>query len=174
MSYLVDHWSYDPFLIVALVLAGWRQIGLWRLARRSRPDRTRQRRVRSIWFYAGLAVMLIAVESPIDYWSDDYFFVHMIQHLLLMFAGATLVVAGAPPRSNDARGQRSEETSRASRRQRRIEYDPAFDHRIHGFVFLPELETESSTMHRVAKAVPLSGPSPYTSALPPCLDRAFR
>jgi putative membrane protein len=96
MSYVLDHWSYDPFLIVALVLAGWHEIGLHRLARRSRPDRTRQRRLRSVWFYAGLAVLLIAVESPIDYWSDDYFFMHMIQHLLLMFAAPTLVVAGAP------------------------------------------------------------------------------
>jgi len=96
MNYLLDHWSYDPFLIVALVLAAWHEVGLWRLARRSRPDRTRQRRLRSLWFYAGLAVLLIAVESPIDYWSDDYFFVHMIQHLLLMFAAPTLVVAGAP------------------------------------------------------------------------------
>ena len=96
MSYLVDHWSYDPFLIVALVLAGWHEIGLRRLARRSRPDRTRQRRLRSLLFYAGLVVLLISVESPIDYWSDKYFFVHMIQHLLLMFAAPTLVVAGAP------------------------------------------------------------------------------
>ncbi len=96
MSYLVDHWSYDPFLIVALVLAGWHEIGLWRLARRSRPNRTRQRRLRSLLFYAGLAVLVISVESPIDYWADDYFFVHMIQHLLLMFAAPTLVVAGAP------------------------------------------------------------------------------
>jgi len=96
MGYITDHWSYDPFLIVALFLAGWLEIGLRRLARRSRPDRTRQRRLRSILFYAGLAVLLIAVESPIDYWADDYFLVHMIQHLLLMLAAPTLVVAGAP------------------------------------------------------------------------------
>jgi putative membrane protein len=96
MSYITDHWSYDPFLIVVLVLVAWHEIGLRRLARRSRPDRTRQRRLRSILFYAGLAVLLISVESPIDYWADDYFFVHMIQHLLLMFAAPTLVVAGAP------------------------------------------------------------------------------
>jgi putative membrane protein len=96
MSYLVDHWSFDPFLIIAVGLVVWHEIGLARLARRSRPDRTRQRRIRSIWFYCGLAVLLIAVQSPVDYWADDYFFVHMIQHLLLMFAAPTLIVAGAP------------------------------------------------------------------------------
>jgi putative membrane protein len=96
MSYLTEHWSYDPFLILAVVVAVWHEIGLWRLARRSRPERTRQRRLRSLWFYGGLVVLLLAVESPIDYWADDYFFVHMIQHLLLMFAAPSLIVAGAP------------------------------------------------------------------------------
>ena len=96
MSYITSHWSYDPFLILAIVVAVWHEIGLWRLARRSGPERTRERRLRSLWFYAGLAVVLIAVESPIGYWSYDYFFVHMIQHLLLMFAAPTLIVAGAP------------------------------------------------------------------------------
>src|SRR6185437_8591642 len=55
--------SYD-----ALAVSAWHEIGLRRLARRSRPDRTRQRRIRSLWFYAGLGVLLLAVESPIDYW----------------------------------------------------------------------------------------------------------
>ena len=96
MSYLTGHWSFDPFLIVAIVVAVWHEIGLARLARRSRPERTRERRLRSIWFYAGLGVLLLAVESPVDYWADAYFFVHMIQHLLLMFAAPVLVVAGAP------------------------------------------------------------------------------
>jgi putative membrane protein len=96
VNYLADHWSFDPFGIVALVIAGWHEIGLWRLSRRSRPERTRERRRRSLWFYAGLVVLLLAVESPIDYWADDYFFVHMIQHLLLMFAAPSLIVAGAP------------------------------------------------------------------------------
>jgi putative membrane protein len=95
MSYLVSNWSFDPFLIVAAVVAVWHEIGLRRLAQRS-PDRARQRRLRSLWFYAGLVVLLIAVESPIDYWANDYFFVHMLQHLLLMFAAPSLIVAGAP------------------------------------------------------------------------------
>jgi putative membrane protein len=96
MRYLVEHWSFDPFLILVLILVGWHEVGLARLARRSRPERAGERRRRSLFFYGGLAVLLLAVESPIDYWSDRYFFVHMIQHLLLMFAAPVLVVAGAP------------------------------------------------------------------------------
>ena len=96
MHYLLDDWSFDPFLVVAVLLAAWHEVGLWRLSRRSRPGRTRERRLRSACFYGGLAVLLLAVESPLDYWAGDYFFVHMIQHLLLMFAAPTLIVAGAP------------------------------------------------------------------------------
>ncbi len=96
MHYILDNWSFDPFIIVVAVVVAWHEIGLARLARRSRPERTRERRIRSLWFYSGLLVLLIAVVSPVDYWSDSYFMVHMVQHLLLMFAAPSLVVAGAP------------------------------------------------------------------------------
>jgi putative membrane protein len=96
MRYILDNWSFDPFLIIVAIVVVWHEIGLARLARRSRPDRTRQRRIRSLWFYGGLGVLLLAVDSPIDYWSSSYFIVHMVQHLLLMFAAPSLVVAGAP------------------------------------------------------------------------------
>jgi putative membrane protein len=96
MHYILDNWSFDPFIIVVAVVVGWHETGLFRLAKRSRPERTRERRIRSLWFYSGLLVLLLAVVSPIDYWSDSYFMVHMVQHLLLMFAAPSLVVAGAP------------------------------------------------------------------------------
>jgi putative membrane protein len=96
MTYLAGHWSFGPYLVLAVVVVAWHETGLGRLARRSAPERTRERRLRSLWFYAGLVVLLIAVQSPIDYWAQKYFFVHMIQHLLLMFAAPTLIVAGAP------------------------------------------------------------------------------
>jgi putative membrane protein len=95
VSYLTQHWSFDPFLIIAIVLAVCHEVGLARLAR-SEPGQARQRRLRSLWCYAGLAVTLAAVDSPVEYWADRYFFMHMVQHLVLMFGAPTLIVAGAP------------------------------------------------------------------------------
>ena len=95
MSYLTQ-WSFDPFVIVVAVVVVWHEVGLAHLARRSRHARTVERRRRSFYFYGGLAVLLLAVVSPIDYWADDYFFVHMIEHILIMFFAPILIVAGAP------------------------------------------------------------------------------
>jgi cytochrome c oxidase assembly factor CtaG len=96
MSYLVDHWSFDPFVVVVAVVVAIHELGLANLKRRSVPERTRRRRLRGLLFYAGLAMLLIAVTSPIDYWADSYFFVHMIEHILIAFFAPILIVAGAP------------------------------------------------------------------------------
>lgn len=96
MSLLVNHWSFDPFVIVAFVLVVLHELGLANLRRRSTLERTRERRRRSFAYYGGLALLLVVVTSPIDYWADDYFYVHMIEHILIMFYASLLVVVGAP------------------------------------------------------------------------------
>jgi cytochrome c oxidase assembly factor CtaG len=96
VSYVVDNWSFDPFVIVVAVVVLLHELGLANLRRRSVPERTKSRRLRSFYFYGGLALLLVAVVSPIDYWADDYFFVHMIEHILIMFFAPILIVAGAP------------------------------------------------------------------------------
>ncbi|MDE3065127.1 MAG: cytochrome c oxidase assembly protein, partial [Acidobacteriota bacterium] len=47
-------------------------------------------------FYGGLAVLVVSIASPLDYWASEYFYVHMIEHVLIAFAFPVLVVAGAP------------------------------------------------------------------------------
>ena len=96
MDYITQHWSFDPFLVVVGVLVVANEIGLARLRRRSDPRRTRSRRLHSLAFYGGLGVLLVAIDSPIDYWAGDYFFVHMLEHLLIAFYAPILIVFGAP------------------------------------------------------------------------------
>ena len=96
MSYLTGHWSFDPVVVVMALTVVAHEIGLRRLSQRSRPSAQRSRRVRSLTFYAGLVTLMLAIMSPLDYWSGDYFFVHMIDHLFLAFFAPILIVLGAP------------------------------------------------------------------------------
>lgn len=96
MNYVTQHWSFDPFVIVVTIVVFAHELGLARLRTRSRASRAKMRRRHSIAFYGGLAMLLVAVDSPIDYWASSYFFVHMIEHILIMFAAPILIVAGSP------------------------------------------------------------------------------
>jgi cytochrome c oxidase assembly factor CtaG len=48
-----------------------------------------------LW-WTGLVVLLLAVVSPVDYWSDIYLSAHVVQHILLAFVAPPLIVLGAP------------------------------------------------------------------------------
>ena len=61
----------------------------------------RHQRWRPVFFFTGLLITFIALESPIDYAGDYYLFsMHMVQHMLLMMVAPPLLllgIAGARP-----------------------------------------------------------------------------
>jgi cytochrome c oxidase assembly factor CtaG len=87
-------WSFDPPLVLVIDLA----ILYWVGDRRTvTPQRKRvAQRWRSACFYAALAVLAIALASPIELLSAQLFWVHMIQHVLLLVVAAPLIVVARP------------------------------------------------------------------------------
>lgn len=87
-------WSLDPPLVLVIDLA----ILYWLGARRTvTPARMRgARRRQSACFYAGLAVLAIALASPIEILSGQLFWVHMVQHVLLLMVAPPLIVLACP------------------------------------------------------------------------------
>jgi len=87
-------WSLDPPLALALVFG----LLYWLSNRRTvAPRRTlRSRRLRHLCFYAGLAVLIVALASPLDAYSERLFWAHMVQHMLLLVVAPPLIVLSRP------------------------------------------------------------------------------
>ncbi len=51
---------------------------------------------RGVYFLVAIFMLLIGDSAPVDILSGRYFWVHMVQHLLLLVVIAPLLVAGAP------------------------------------------------------------------------------
>ena len=96
MTYLTHHWGYPVLALVALLVVAVHERGLRALNARSTIAHARARRQRMWLAYAGIAVLTLSVVSPLQYWSMEYFWVHMIQHVTVMLAAPALYVAGAP------------------------------------------------------------------------------
>ncbi|MDQ6817885.1 MAG: cytochrome c oxidase assembly protein [Actinomycetota bacterium] len=80
-------------LSLALVL---HVIGERRAAIKTGRPRSATDRRRALLFYAGLLTIGIALIGPIDDLAPKLFWVHMLQHVLLLTVGAPLIVLGAP------------------------------------------------------------------------------
>jgi cytochrome c oxidase assembly factor CtaG len=87
-------WSLDPPAALALAIG----VLYWLSNRRTvGPARTRaQRRRRHLYFYAGIAVVLVALASPLDAYSEQLFWAHMTQHVLLLVVAPPLIVLARP------------------------------------------------------------------------------
>jgi len=98
VSAVFQHWSLDPFLLAIVLVGTVHARGLRRhlraITRSGRPARPWIGQA-ALW-WTGLTVLIAAVMSPIDYWSDSYLTAHVIQHILLAFVAPPLIVLGAP------------------------------------------------------------------------------
>ena len=85
--------SVDPIVVSALV-AGLVYATADQHVRRARGRAAP--RARRTAFFAGLAVLVLALTGPIDAAVESSFSMHMVQHLLLTMVAAPLLLLGAP------------------------------------------------------------------------------
>ena len=83
---VLTRWSVEPVVVVLLVAA---------VAAYGRGRREVQEGSPAL-FGAGVGVLAVALLSPLATYADALFSVHMVQHLLLVFAAAPLLVAAHP------------------------------------------------------------------------------
>jgi cytochrome c oxidase assembly factor CtaG len=97
MGSLTAHWSWDPSLIYVAVAGLMYVIGGFRRGTSRQRQRAHDNRLlRELAFAAGLASIVIALDSPIDYYSDQLFWVHMGQHIILLTVAPPLILFGRP------------------------------------------------------------------------------
>jgi putative membrane protein len=89
----------DPSILVIVgTTAIWYWRGSWLSALRAVAAQRRRRPLpwRGACFGAGLIVILVALDSPLERRAHEFFWAHMLQHVLLMMMAAPLIVLGAP------------------------------------------------------------------------------
>jgi putative copper resistance protein D len=88
-------WTFEPLPTIGIAVAlGW----WWWAVRRvdaAHPANPVPRR-RSVAFALGMAAIAVALLSGIDVYDTTLFWVHMVQHVLLMLVAAPLIALAAP------------------------------------------------------------------------------
>ncbi len=86
----------DLPLALLLLALGLHLLGERRATIKTGRARSATARRRALLFYAGLLAVALALLGPIDDLAPKLFWVHMLQHVLLLTVAAPLIVLGAP------------------------------------------------------------------------------
>ena len=90
-------WSVQPALIYVALAAVLYVVGSRRgRGRGGTQGQTPEERLRACAFAAGLAVIVLALDSPLDGAADTLFWAHMLQHILLLTVAPPLILLGRP------------------------------------------------------------------------------
>jgi len=86
-------WNFDPHYLIPLVLMGF----IYARGLRRWTERTREHaHWRTASYYAGLIILALLFESPLDRLGEHHFSMHMVQHNLVMMLVPPLIYLGAP------------------------------------------------------------------------------
>lgn len=87
----LKRWDLDPVVMTVVFVIGLVYVaGLARIKARNIPEAVSGTNV--AMFVFGFLAFGLALISPISAYADDLFFMHMIQHVLLMFVAAPLLL----------------------------------------------------------------------------------
>jgi putative membrane protein len=88
-------WTLEPGVLIGVALVGGAYVRRWRQVRRVSDRPAKDAPVwRLCCFAASLLVALVALVSPVDGLADDLFFMHMVQHMLLLDLVPILAILG--------------------------------------------------------------------------------
>lgn len=89
-------WSFEPGVIILLGVTGILYVRGWRVLSRRGNGASPSRRWQTWSFAGGMIALVAALVSPVDALAGELFWVHMLQHNLLMLAAAPLLVLAYP------------------------------------------------------------------------------
>lgn len=89
-------WSLEPWSLALLLLFGaWYGLGLSALWRASGAGAGVQRAQAACW-WSGWMLLALALLSPLDVLGGELFWMHMVQHEIIMILAAPLMILGRP------------------------------------------------------------------------------
>ncbi len=91
------HWHTEPLLLITILSVGWLYaLGVGPMRRRIAPNADIPL-IRVLCFYFGLALVYLAVGSPLDQIGEQFLFsAHMTQHMLLIYFAPFFFFIGMP------------------------------------------------------------------------------
>lgn len=94
MASVFKEWSLPVWLTLAILLSALLYLRGWFALRKTREEQFSGWRLAS--FLLGLAVLWLAIGSPLDAFADVLLSAHMVEHLLLMSVVPPLLLLGLP------------------------------------------------------------------------------
>ena len=92
---VLSYWPFEPVVLIGVTVAAVLYL-VGGIGRPRRHKASLSGRWRSAAFWLGLLSILLALQSPIDMLARQLFWMHMVQHLLLMVVAAPLLALAAP------------------------------------------------------------------------------